>query len=95
MCGDSENGTIVFNSSGNPTGGNPPNPGPNNTTLTNTPGVFDAFSAWSPGGQQIVFSTNRDVNFEIYTMSSLDGSGLARRTFTSGGGKRPPSRERS
>ncbi len=141
VCGDSETGTIVFNSSGDPLGTNPVNPngrrdfeiftmdldgsnvfqvtnntvldsgpkwspdcsmisynsldaggsldvhrinadGTGDVNLTNTPGVFDAFSAWSPDGTQIVFSSNRDVNFEIYTMSAVDGSNVQRLTFT-------------
>lgn len=56
--------------------------GTGDVNLTNTPGVFDAFSAWSPDGTRIVFSSNRDVNFEIYTMSAVDGSGVTRLTFT-------------
>jgi Tol biopolymer transport system component len=56
--------------------------GTDKVNLTNTPGVFDAFSAWSPDGTRIVFSSNRDVNFEIYTMSSIDGSNVTRLTFT-------------
>lgn len=143
VCGDSETGVVVFNSSGDPLGTNPLNANgrrdfeiftisitgdpstvrqiTNNTVLdsgpkwspdcstisynsldaggsldifridaaggtpvnlTNTPGVFDAFSAWSPDGQSIVFSSNRDVNFEIYTMNALDGSNVQRLTFT-------------
>ena len=56
--------------------------GTGDVNLTNAPGIFDAFSAWSPDGQRIVFSTNRDGNFEIYTMSSRDGSDLRRLTTT-------------
>ena len=145
VCGDSTNGIIAFNSSGDPLGTNPVNVRPDGTTfrdfeiftmdldgsnvfqvtnntvldsgpkwspdcstisynsldsgrsldihrinadgtgdvnLTNTPGVFDAFSAWSPDGTRIVFSSNRDVNFEIYTMSAVDGSDVVRLTFT-------------
>lgn len=136
VCGDSTNGIIVFNSSGDPLGTNPEGDfeiftmdmtggnvfqvtdnavldsgpkwspdcstisynsldgggsldvhrinadGTGDVNLTNTPGVFDAFSAWSPDGTEIVFSSNRDVNFEIYTMSSLDGSNVQRLTFT-------------
>ena len=151
VCGDSATGTIVFNSSGNPLGTNPPN-GTNPTTgapildfeiftmdmtggnvrqitfnsvldsgpkwspdcsmisynsldttsldvhrinadgtgdvnLTNAPGIFDAFSAWSPAGDRIVFSSNRpeDGNFEIFTMSSVDGSDVRRLTNTGTG----------
>ena len=144
VCGDSETGTVVFNSSGDPLGTNPVNPngtrdfeiytvnldgtdvrqltnntvldsgpkwspdcstisynsldsggsldvhrinadGTNDVNLTNTPGIFDAFSAWSPDGTSIVFSSNRDVNFEIYTMSAVDGSNVQRLTFTDRG----------
>lgn len=136
VCGDSTNGTIVFNSAGDPIGTNPEGDfeiftmnltggdvfqvtdntvldsgpkwspdcatisynsldtggsldvhrvnadGTGDVNLTNTPGVFDAFSAWSPDGTRIVFSSNRDVNFEIYTMSAVDGSNVTRLTFT-------------
>ena len=136
VCGDSETGVVVFNSSGDPLGTNPERDfeiftvnldgtgaeqltfntvldsgpkwspdcstisynsldaggsldihrinadGSGDVNLTNTPGVFDAFSAWSPDGQLIVFSSNRDVNFEIYTMSAVDGSDVTRLTFT-------------
>ena len=144
VCGDSTNGVITFNSSGNPLGTNPVHPdgtrdfeiftmdlsggnvqqitdnavldsgpkwspdcqtisynsldsgasldvhrinadGTGDVNLTNTPGVFDAFSAWSPDGTKIVFSSNRDVNFEIYTMNAVDGSGVQRLTFTGKG----------
>ena len=139
VCGDSVNGRIVFNSSGNPIGSNPERDfeiftadmsggdlrqltsnavldsgpkwspdcsaisynsldagnsldvhrmdadGSDDVNLTNAPGVFDAFSAWSPDGQEIVFSTDRDVNFEMYSMSSVDGTGLNRLTETKRG----------
>ncbi len=147
VCGDSKTGTIVFNSSGDLVGSNPPNgtnpttgapirdfeiftmdidgsnvfqvtnntvldsgpkwspdcstisynsldtggsldifridaDGTDNVNLTNTPGVFDAFSAFSPDGTRVVFSSNRDGNFELYTMSSVDGSNVTRLTST-------------
>lgn len=136
VCGDSQTGTIAFNSNGDPLGTNPEGDfeiftmdidgsnvqqitfntvldsgpkwspdcsmisynsldagrsldihrinadGTGDVNLTNTPGVFDAFSAWSPDGERIVFSSNRDVNFEIYSMSSIDGSDVRRLTFT-------------
>jgi Tol biopolymer transport system component len=56
--------------------------GTGDVDLTNTPGVFDAFAAWSPDNTRIVFSSNRDVNFEIYTMDATDGSNVKRLTFT-------------
>ena len=139
VCGDSVNGTIVFNSSGNPIGENPERDfeiftmdmsggnvdqlthnavldsgpkwspdctkisynsldagssldvhrinanGTGDVNLTNAPGVFDAFSAWSPDGQGIVFSSDREVNFELFKMSSVDGSNVERLTFTKKG----------
>ncbi len=56
--------------------------GTNDVDLTNTPGVFDAFAAWSPDGTRIAFSSNRDVNFEIYTMKASTGGDITRLTFT-------------
>ena len=56
--------------------------GTNDVNLTNRPGVFDAFAAWSPDNGKIVFSSNRHVNFEIYTMNAVDGSDVQRLTFT-------------
>ena len=136
VCGDSVNGTIVFNSTSNVLGTNPEGDfeiftmnmtggdlrqltdnavldsgpkwspdcasisynsldsggsldvhrmgadGSDDVNLTNAPGVFDAFSAWSPDGTEIVFSSDRDVNFEIYTMSAIDGTDVTRLTFT-------------
>jgi Tol biopolymer transport system component len=146
VCGDSETGVVVFNSSGDPLGTNPANgvtstgapildfeiftvnldgtgvrqvtsntvldsgpkwspdcsmisynsldaggsldvhrinaDGTGDENLTNAPGIFDAFSAWSPDGEEIVFSSNRDVNFEIYKMDADDGSNVQRLTFT-------------
>ena len=143
-CGDSATGVVVFNSTADPLGTNPVNPGgltdfeiftvnidgsnvqqvtnnvvldsgpkwspdcstisfnsldaggsldvhrvdadgSNDVNLTNTPGVFDAFSAWSPDGTSIVFSSNRSVNFELFSMDAVDGGNLQRLTSTKRG----------
>lgn len=139
-CGDSETGTIVFNSNGDPLKTNPEGDfeiftmdidgsnvlqvtnnavldsgpkwspdcstisynsldsgdsldihrinadGTDDVNLTKTPGVFDAFSAFSPDGKRVVFSSNRDGNFEIYSMDAEDGDDVQRLTFTKKGG---------
>lgn len=54
--------------------------GGNQKQLTNTPPFVNLFPHPSPDGQKVAFSTNRDGNFEVYTMNP-DGSGLARLTF--------------
>ncbi len=61
--------------------------GNNRVNLTNAPALFDAFSAWSPDGQRIVFTTSNtaDGNLEIFTMSSADGSAQEQLTFTAFG----------
>ena len=56
--------------------------GANDVNLTNAPGIFDGFSAWSPDGNEIVFSSDRSVNFELFKMSSVDGSNVQRLTTT-------------
>ena len=48
------------------------------TNLTNN-AALDAYSAWSPDGAKIAFSSNRDGNDEIYVMNA-DGSGLTNLT---------------
>jgi TolB protein len=40
---------------------------------------YDAFPAWSADGRSIVFSSDRDGNFELYTMRA-DGTERARIT---------------
>ena len=45
---------------------------------------MDTAPTWWPDGSQIAFSTNRDGNYEIYTVSSADGSGLTRITTEPG-----------
>jgi WD40 repeat protein/K319-like protein len=49
--------------------------------LTQSPGSDDMQPAWSPDGSQIAFSTNRDGNFEVYSMAA-NGSGALRLTDT-------------
>lgn len=41
--------------------------------LTNQANSDDAFPAWSPDGTQIVFTSNRDGNNEVYVMDSTGG----------------------
>ncbi len=53
--------------------------GDNKTRLTFSP-AKDITPDLSPDGTRIVFSTNRDGNFELYTMNSLDGGDLIRLT---------------
>jgi TolB protein len=48
--------------------------------LTDSPGL-DAFPAWSPDGERIVFATDRDGNWELYVMDA-EGAGLRRLTNT-------------
>jgi TolB protein len=46
--------------------------------LTWSPGL-DIRPSWSPDGKRIVFTSNRDGNYEIYMMNA-DGTGLRRIT---------------
>ncbi len=48
------------------------------TNLTNSPGT-DYAPSWSPDGAKLLFSSDRDGNFEIYVMNA-DGSGVLRLT---------------
>jgi Tol biopolymer transport system component len=48
------------------------------TNLTNDP-ADDWAPAWSPDGTLMAFQTNRDGNWEIYTMA-VDGSGATNLT---------------
>lgn len=55
------------------------------TNLTNSPGTFEAFAAWSPDGDRFVFTSNRDVNFEIYSADASDGGNVVPLTDTKRG----------
>ena len=44
-------------------------------------GANDITPDLSPDGTRIVFSSNRDGNYELYSMNSLDGGNLSRLTF--------------
>ena len=47
-------------------------------TLTDSPGL-DAFPAWSPDGERIVFASEREGNGELYVM---DAGGVEQRRLT-------------
>jgi hypothetical protein len=49
------------------------------TNITNSPASDDAAPAWSPDGTKIAFYTDRDGNFEIYSMNA-GGSAQTRLT---------------
>jgi hypothetical protein len=61
--------------------------GSNPVNLTNAPGD-DGVPAWSPDGQRIAFSSNRDGDFEVYAMNA-DGSNQVRLTTAPGDDLRP------
>ena len=50
--------------------------------LTDNP-EWDGSPAWSPGGRQIAFSSNRDGDSDIYVMNA-DGSGVRQLTDNPG-----------
>jgi Tol biopolymer transport system component len=52
------------------------------SNLSNDPGNDDSDPSWSADGGKIVFSTDRDLNDELYRMNA-DGSGQTRLTNTS------------
>ncbi len=43
-------------------------------------GIYNMNPSWSPDGKRIVFCSNRDGNFEIYSIRSSDGSDIKRLT---------------
>jgi TolB protein len=57
------------------------------TRLTDNPAI-DGQANWSPDGTQIVFSSDRDGNYEIYFMNA-DGSGQTRLTDNPAGDEIP------
>ncbi len=64
--------------------------GANQTQLTVTDNVGNAWPAWSPDKTRIVFSSDRDGGYgEIYTMNATDGSDLVQLTNNSTGDTHP------
>ena len=53
--------------------------GSDQTTLTNN-SVYDAAPNWSPAGDKIAFSSDRDGDPEIYTMDAANGANPTRLT---------------
>lgn len=53
------------------------------TPNPSTQGVWNIDPAWSPDGTRIVFASNRDGNFDLYSVRA-DGYGLYRLTKTEG-----------
>ena len=52
-----------------------------NVTGSSTPKIRNSHPSWSPNGNLIVFSSNRDGNFELYTIKA-SGLGLSQLTKT-------------
>ena len=44
------------------------------SNLTSSPSSWDVVSSWSPDGDRIAFVSNRDGNWEIYTMDTTGGN---------------------
>lgn len=55
--------------------------GTDEVNLTANDAVLDIDPAWSPDGTRLAFSSNRDGNFDLYTMAA-DGSDVQQVTFT-------------
>jgi TolB protein len=62
--------------------------GSNPTRLTKTDEAFEFFPVWSPDGTRIAFNGNNadpaNFNFDVYTISAVDGSDLQRVTTAPG-----------
>jgi Tol biopolymer transport system component len=56
--------------------------------LTDAPAIDDA-PAFSPGGDQIVFQSDRDGKMQLYVMNAADGTGVRRLTNSDGEDKDP------
>ena len=56
--------------------------GSNQINLSNNPTDDEPPASWSEDGTKILFSSNRNGNFEIYAMNA-DGSGVIRLTDSS------------
>ena len=60
------------------------------TRLTSTSvSVVDTDPTWSPDSTKIAFATNRDGNYEVYSMNAADGTGLLRLTNRPGNDLEP------
>jgi len=96
VCGDSTNGIIVFNSSGDPLGTNPPvgtNPrdfeiftmnmtGGNVFQVTNNP-VLDSGPKWSPDCSMISYNSLDTTSLDVHRINA-DGTGDVNLTNTPG-----------
>ncbi len=57
--------------------------GTDEVNLTDNGAALDIDPAWSPDGTRIAFASNRDGNFDLYTMAA-DGTDVQQVTFTYG-----------
>ena len=54
--------------------------GSGQTNISNSP-AREYYPSWSPDGEKITFTSDRDGNAEIYVMNAADGSGQTRLTY--------------
>jgi hypothetical protein len=59
------------------------------TNLTNSGGASNQDPAWAPDGSEIAFASDRDGSFDIYRMSSTDGSNQTKLTSSGGDDTKP------